>query len=61
VKSKISILFISLTVHIRPRNSIINESEDFPIKLISYKELIKAKKASNRHRDINDIAHLEEE
>jgi len=42
-------------------NSIINESEGFPIKLISYKELIKAKKASNRHRDINDIAHLEEE
>lgn len=43
------------------QNSIVNESEGFPIKLISYKELIKAKKASNRHRDINDIAHLEEE
>ncbi len=41
--------------------SVINETEGFPIKLISYKELIKAKKASNRYRDINDISHLEEE
>lgn len=42
-------------------NSVINETEGFPINLISYKELIKAKKASNRYRDINDIKHLEEE
>lgn len=43
------------------KSSIINETEGFEIRLISYNQLIESKKSSNRFRDLNDIAQLEEE
>ena len=43
------------------KSSVLNETEGFQIRLISYNQLIKAKKSSNRYRDLNDIAQLEEE
>jgi hypothetical protein len=39
-------------------NKEIYDFEGFPINLISKQDLIVAKKASNRFKDINDIEHL---
>ena len=42
-------------------SSVINETQGFEIRLISYWDLIEAKKASHRYRDLNDIENLEQE
>ena len=40
------------------QHSTIVEAEGFPIRLVDYRDLIKAKKASGRAKDLNDIENL---
>lgn len=43
------------------KNAITNETQGFNIRLIGYHQLIQAKLASRRLRDLNDVEMLEEE
>ena len=47
-----------LDFEIAYQNSIIVETDGFHIRMVDYRDLIKAKKASGRPKDINDIENL---
>jgi len=42
-------------------SAIIDQSQGFAIRVIQMNDLLKAKEASGRYRDKDDIIHLEEE
>lgn len=57
---------IDLITHLKGLNfgdaysrSSVYEFEDFAIRVIQYQDLLKAKQAAGRHRDLNDIEQLE--
>lgn len=47
-----------LDFEIAYQNSVIVETDGFHIRMVDYRDLIKAKKASGRPKDINDIENL---